>query len=264
MIYVYTSILNGWDNLRPPAVHGIPGVRFFCFTNVPVLPPVEPWEFQLVYPEGPMCRAARYQKILAHLALPSDAEYSIYHDGNLSLTKHPLDVIDRLLQSADWAAHRHPCRTCIYQEADIILNHPTMQGWRESNPEATGRVLAEVGSYRAVNYPVNAGLWANGFIVRRHTAAVASLNERWWQLYNAGCERDQLSFPVARKQAGVEVNTIDANIYESPYVSFFWHAAWKDKASNVEFHPEREIIRSRLAALPDAERARLRVDYPDF
>lgn len=264
MIYVYTSILNGWDNLRPPRHVAVPGVRFLCFTNVPVLPLVEPWEYRLVEPHGPLSRASRRQKILAHSSLPADAEYSIYHDGNLRLSQHPAEVVETLLRSHDWAAHRHPCRTCIYQEADVLLYDPGMEGWRAQRRDRVARIQTEIEAYRLAGYPAEAGLWANGFIVRRHSAQVSALNELWWKLYSAGGERDQLSFPVARRRAGVAVATIDANVYESPYVDFFWHAAWKDKATSIEFHAERDAIRSSLAGLPEAERLRWRVNYPEY
>jgi hypothetical protein len=254
MIYVYTSILNGWDNLRPPSVEKVPNVRYICFTNVPNLPDVEPWEFRPIYLAGDICRTARVPKILPHLLLPANCEYSIYHDGNLRLSKHPVDTITRLLGSHDWAAHRHPCRNCIYDEARILLKEQI----------GTAELIErEIASYRENSHPEAAGLWANGFIARRHNEATARLNERWWQLYSAGCERDQISFPVARLETGVEVSTIDANIYESPFVDFFWHAAWKDKPSSREFHTERDGVRERLEELKRLTGFDGGVNYPD-
>ncbi len=254
MIYVYTSILNGWDNLRPPTHPAEPGVRYICFTNVPVLPKVEPWEYRPLYFAGENCRTARVPKILPHLMLPPDAEYSIYHDGNLRLKVRPTLAVKQLLGSHDWAAHRHPCRTCVYDEARILL---------KENIGTKELIEREIAFYRLTCHPENAGLWANGFIARRHTPEVAALNERWWTLYSKGCERDQLSFPVAR--AGqMPVNSINANVYESPYVDFFWHAAWKDRDTSIEFHPERDVIRERLKTLARLTGSDGGVKYPDY
>ncbi len=264
MIYVYTSILNGWDNLRPPAVVPVGCVRFLCFTNVPNLPRVEPWEYRPLYHAGEACRTARVPKILSHLMLPPDAEYSIYHDGNLPLRQSPFKIINELLATHDWAAHRHPARSCIYDEADIILHHETMDGWRKQNPERAPKIGEEVGRYRAAGYPKHAGLWANGMLVRRHTPAVEKLNECWWKLYAAGGERDQLSFPVARRAEGLEINTIDEVISQSPYLGFFFHAAWKDKTGNLECHEERNEIRGRLAQLAAITGSDGGVKYPDY
>lgn len=265
MIYVYTSILNGWDNLRPPCVQPTPDVRYLCFTNVPNLPAVYPWEFRPLYDAGQACRTARVPKILPHLMLPDDAEYSIYHDGNLQLKTQPGQIIVDLLTEHDWAAHRHPCRTCVYQEADVILTHSSMEGWRAQDPNRVPRILSEVQRYRADGYPEHCGLWANGMIARRHTPAVAQLNERWWSLYSRGGERDQLSFPVARRSENLEVKSIDAVISgDSPYVNFYFHAAWKDKADVREFHPERAKIREKLARLHSFTGADGGVRYAEF
>lgn len=241
MIYVVTAIMNGWDNLRPPAIVNTAGARFICFTDLPVLPKVEPWEYRPLHPAGPDCRTSRVPKILPHLMLPSDAEYSIWHDGNLQLRMSPEAIIQTTLSSADWAAHKHPARQCIYQEAQTLLSE------KIGTPEL---VREEIARYRDdFGFPENAGLWANGFLVRRHTPAVAALNELWWRFYASGCERDQLSFPVARQSARVNVETIYFNIYQSPFTNFYFHAAWKDNEKNIEFRPERSEIRVRMTEL---------------
>src|SRR3989304_5543328 len=46
LLYVYTSIMDGFDNLRPPAVPAETFVKYICFTNVPNLPRVTPWEYR--------------------------------------------------------------------------------------------------------------------------------------------------------------------------------------------------------------------------
>lgn len=240
MIFVYTSICDGFDNLRPPACPVDDDVRYICFTNVPNLPRVYPWEYRPAYMAGEPCRSARTAKILPHLMLPDDAEYSIYHDGNFQLRQDPHAVIRDLLYSEQWAAHKHPCRACVYQEAALLLKE------KIGTPEL---VEQEVARYRAENYPEGAGLWANGLIVRRHTPEVAALNERWWTLYATGCERDQLSFPVARHQLNFPVNTIDADVWGSPYIKFNWHAAWKTRDDNPDYWPQRDRIRARLSEL---------------
>ncbi len=265
MIYVYTSILSGFDNLRPPAVPAESGVRYICFTNVPNLPRVEPWEFMPAYVASEhQGRSSRIPKILPHLLLPADAEYSIYHDGNFRLQSSPHEIIDIWLHRHDWASYAHPCRRCLYDEARVLLEHDSMEGWRLQRPERARAVREEVERYRARGFPEGAGLWANGFLVRRHTPAVAALNEAWWKLYAAGAERDQLSFPVARCQQGLAVETIEGNVYDSPYLQFCWHAAWLDKADNPDYRDERDGIRSRLAKLAGLTGSDGGVKYPEY
>jgi hypothetical protein len=243
VLYVYTSILNGFDNLRPPATpHDDPGkVRYICFTNIPNLPRVHPWEYRPAYiATGNPARDSRIPKILPHLMLPADATASIYHDGNFQLRQDPAAIVNELLAEHDWAAHRHPGRNCIYDEAKILLQEKI--GTREL-------VESDVSRFRAWGHPANAGLWAMGMIVRRHTDHVALLNEKWWQLFQDGCERDQISFPVAKLSMGLLVRTIDADIFSSPYLLFRWHAAWRDREDNPDFWRQRDQIRSKLEAL---------------
>jgi len=254
VIYVYSCIVDGFDNLRSPACPIDFNVRYICFTNVPNLPRVYPWEYRPIYPVGAPCRSARVAKILPHLLLPEDAEYSIYHDGNFQLREDPNKIID-LVSREPWAAHKHPCRNCVYQEAEILLRE---------NIGTRALVEAEIARYREQQYPEGAGLWANGLIVRRHTPEVAALNEQWWELYAAGSERDQLSFPVARHAMGLPIRTIDADVWSSPYMLFRWHGAWKDREDNPDYRPERERIRARLERLRHVTGSSGGVTYVDY
>lgn len=242
MIYVYTCILDGFDNLRPPLLeHILDGVRFICFTNLPLIDAVPPWEFRPAYLFSPdNSRNARLPKILPHLMLPPDAEYSIWHDGNFQLRIDPRDIVDQFLYRHDWAAHPHPARQCIYDEADILL--------RESIGTAD-LVKREIAAYRAGGYPERAGLWANGLIVRRHAPSVAELNERWWRLFLGGCERDQISFPFARWQQRTEVESIPGDVMASPYAAYSFHAPWTERGTNPDYWPRRRQIQSSMEHL---------------
>ncbi len=262
-IVVYTSVLGGFDNLRPPLCKPEPGVRYICFTDCPVLPSVEPWEFRPVHrveqvgrvPLGPnhglefACgidgpRTSRLPKILPHLVLPADCDYSIWHDGNFQMKASPSETVAKLLRTADWAAHKHPGRDCIYQEAEVLLSEKI---------GTAALVERQIDRARDVyGHPKHFGLWANGFIVRRHNAATVALNERWWDLFISGCERDQISFPVALRQSGVGIETIrHTDIYGSEFVKFNWHAAFKAREDNPTFWPERARIAERVRKLQE-------------
>lgn len=256
MLYVYTSILNGFDNLRPPAVPPDDKSRYICFTNIPNLPRVYPWEYRPAYiATGNPARDARIAKILPHLMLPSDATMSIYHDGNFQLRVDPVTTAMKLLNGHDWAAHAHPCRTCIYDEADILLNE------KIGTPAL---VQADIDRYRAAGYPRNAGLWANGMLARRHTDKVAELNEKWWQLYASGCERDQISFPVARAAVGLDVKTIHQNIWSSEFLLFKWHAAFREREDNPDYWPQRNALRANLANIARVTQSAGGVSYHEY
>lgn len=243
MVYIYTSILDGFDNLRPPAIPAETFCKFICFTNVPNLPRVSPWEYRPAYMAGKPCRSSRVPKILPHLILPADAEYSIYHDGNMQLRRPPSEIIEKLLSEHDWAAHKHPCRNCVYEEVkEVISGCPLVD---------KDEVIRQSDSYRAAGFPEHAGLWANGFLVRRHTPEVARLNELWWEEFKNGSERDQLSFPVALRKSGMSIRTISDNVFKSSWVLSRWHAAFKEREDNPDYWPERKEIHGRLKRLAE-------------
>lgn len=256
MIYCYTSILDGFDNLRPPAAPANDCVRYICYTNVPNLPRVYPWEYRPIYAgTGNAARDSRIPKILPHLMLPTDAEYSIWHDGNFQLVHDPQTMIESLLAQHDWASHRHPGRHCVYAEGQLLLDE------KIGTPDL---VRAELERYRTSGHPVSAGLWANGLIVRRHSPAVQALNEEWWKLYLAGAERDQLSFPVARARIGLEVKTIHEDVFNSPWMRFNWHVAWKNKMDNPDYFEQRGRIRERLGRLRELTGCNAGVRFAEY
>ena len=249
-IVVYTCLVGGFDNLRPPLCVPEPGVRYICFTDVPVLPRVDPWEFRPVHRvKGPIgltepARTSRLPKILPHLVLPEDCDYSIWHDGNFQMKASPTATISKLLRTSDWAAHKHPGRDCIYKEAKVLLSE------KIGTPALVERQIARCRD--VYGHPKGYGLWANGLIVRRHNAATAALNERWWDLFSDGCERDQISFPVALRESGVAIETIrHTDIYGSEFVKFNWHAAFKAREDNPTYWPERDRIAARVRKLEE-------------
>lgn len=241
MLYVYTVVSDGFDNLRAPeVVSNSENVRYVCFTNIPNLPNVGPWQYRPIPDIGDVSRRNRVPKLLPHLMLPSDAEYSIYHDGNFQLKRLPEDLVKEFLGSHDWAAHRHPARDCVYREAEIII--------RDCPLIPRDEVTAQVERYRKAEYPEHAGMWANGLLIRRHSRKVRIACEEWWIEFAKGCGRDQLSFPVIRRKQDLDVNTIDAEIYKTPLMNFYRHAAWKDR-EDKRFLAERKEIHMNLGHL---------------
>lgn len=220
-IVVYTVILGGWDNLRPPRILE-PGVRYVCVTDEPLS--CQPWEIRPAWtPYADGSRNSRIPKILAHLHF--DSEYSIYHDGHLTLRAAPSYLVDENLRDADLALFRHPCRDSVYREA------------RQCETEHIGdgpAMTAQIERYRRMG--LGRGLWAGGMIIRRHTEAVAKFNEIWWSEFLQGCMRDQLALPAAIHHTCIKVHTIDADIMmDVSRVAMNMHAAWENFGDNADY-----------------------------
>ncbi len=243
-VIVYTCVTGGYDNIRPPLASPEPGVRFICFTDVPVLLDEPPWEFRPVHrvtgTSGYSARrTACLPKMLPHLMLP-ECEYSIWHDGNFRLSASASRIAAHAADK-DLALHVHPSRDCVYQEADALL----AGGFGDA-----ALIHREVVRYRGQGHPEHAGLWACGMVVRRHTSAAAALNERWWGLYTDGSELDQMSFAVARRVEGIDVGTLPGDVFRSPYMSFDgWHAKWCSEEDKSVARPERRRVADRVDRL---------------
>lgn len=141
------------------------------------------------YPEGTLVfsndtegrRESRFYKINSHLLPPHDI--SVYFDGSREWKGHPTDLAEQL--DGEWGAFKHPVRSCIYQEFTEVkgkLSDPTLVDKQRARYEEAG-------------YGTHKGLYENAVIVRRNTPTVKKLNEMWWQEYEEGCERDQVSLP---------------------------------------------------------------------
>lgn len=238
MITVYTTIIGQWDQLRAPEVTEA-GVRYICYSDIP-RDPVAPWEIQPAYmPYANNSRNSRLPKILPHLHF--DAVVSIYHDANFVLRGYPSHLIAEHLKSHDIAMFQHPCRKHVGEETAILLKEKIGD---PCEVEAAQTLWKHHGA------PL--GLWAGGFIVRRHTPEIRELNEAWWQLFRDGCTRDQISLPVAVHQCGIKINTLRGNIYECNELAFHWHAAWAHKGDNPKYatrNAELQTKRMRLMQL---------------
>lgn len=237
-ITVYTVIIGPYDNLRPPKVIE-PGVRYVCVTDQPFR--VAPWEIHPAFmPFESNARNSRIPKMLSHLHF--DSEYTIYHDGEFVLGAAPSALIGELLQDADIAMYRHPCRTNIRQERDLCEAEHINDG-----PEMT----SQVDRYLAIGVPD--GLWAGGFIARRNTPQMARFNETWWSEYLGGCLNDQIALTAAKMQAGINIHTIDADILtDAARIQFCFHAAFVDCFDNgqhVGWWQDRARKNARIAQL---------------
>ena len=228
---------------------GSSGLCIACLHDAPA-------RFDRIRQASTASRTSRVPKILPHLMLPADCDYSIWIDGNFQLARPASQIVNEELRFDDWAAHMHPCRGCVYEEGEVLIHEATTKPHEWPHLDIR-EVRMEMDRYRTAGYPAKqANLTANGLIVRRHSASVSALNEEWWRLFLIGCGRDQLSLPVAtwrhqRRDCATTVNRMKHyhDIYNSPLIKFGWHAAWKDKPDNVAYRLERERIAARVENL---------------
>ena len=179
-LVVYTAIFGGYDKLLAPKHPGRAEYVCLCDNQIGNVP--QPWKKRFVDADYEPRKKSRYCKINSHLMFP-DADVTIWHGGNVRLTKDPQELVD-ILGEKDMAAVVHKTRNCIYAEANTVLRLKL---------DDEKRVVPQMIRYYEENYPMNNGLRAGYLIVRRHTARIHAFNELWWREVDKGSVRDQLS-----------------------------------------------------------------------
>ncbi len=205
---VYTAILGGVDLLaRPESIDA--DWEYICFSDASIDCP--PWRRAPVTQTQPtLARESRYLKVNAATVLP-DAELSLWVDGNVVPVASPQALADRYLFDHALALHQHPQRGCVFDEAVAII---------DQGKDAAETVMAQVLRYAREQMPQNVGVHATAAILRRHTPAIAALEQTWWHEIVRGSHRDQLSLPYALRAHDVSVATIDGDVWQG---SLFRH-----------------------------------------
>jgi hypothetical protein len=157
---------------------------FICFTDNPECVS-KGWRIEIVHLDGESpAQANRRYKMLPHKYLPN-YKFSLYVDGNIMIVADPSWLFDKYLGSAGIAIPKHPLRNCTYQEAQVCISEKLV-----NKREVEQQMLR----YATQGFPEKFGLTANGIILRKHLDAnVILLMDAWWNEFNRGGNRDQLS-----------------------------------------------------------------------
>lgn len=196
-IVAYTAIAGGYDVLRPipPAIRG---VEFVCLTDDLRLN-ASGWRSRLLPNSGSSVQArCRWAKFFPDVLFP-DHEYSIYIDGNIEVIG-PISALIDELQDFAIAMYEHPFRQCAYDEATEC----ELIGFDQ--PESIRRQLNR---YRLEGFPSKYGLYEANVIVRLHRdPALQRAMRLWWNEWQSGVKRDQLSLTYVLWKEDVAVRNM--------------------------------------------------------
>ena len=222
---VYTCVFGDYQGLLDP-VREWSDCEFICFTDRHDLHS-DIWSIRRVQLSGvSSIKASRKPKILPHQFL-THSEASLYIDANIRINKNPAQYFLPLLETASFWAPKHFARDCIFEEARecVILGRAL-----------ASEAISEVRRYHDLKMPPNAGLSENNVLLRAHNnETVIRAMEMWWSLYEQGCGRDQLSLPVALRQARASIYYLDASSRNE-----------SDEAILTHHHHKRDVNRSLL------------------
>jgi hypothetical protein len=184
---------------------GIKDVDFVCFTDNHELKS-DRWEIVHVSPlfTNDSVRSSRFLKTMGHKYL-NGYEYSLWVDNTVQLSKHPIQLINFLLQDKDIGFIRHSFRESLAGEFAAIL---------ELGLDDSSRVLDLLVAYNSLKIdPQDISCIWTGIIARKFNSSVDELMNLWATYIFRYSNRDQLSLPLALMRTGFEyhVSQLDNN-----------------------------------------------------
>ena len=197
---LFTIHFGGHDQPHEPFVSE--GWDYLMFTNRDDIES-DTWKVIKVTTPLPDYLAARYVYINSHRFVDG-YDYSLMVGGQIHVIGD-LNTLD-IDFSADFNMMQHPCRTCIYKEAEII---------ERENIDKTMNFVPQIAKYRDEGFPENYGLNACGIIGRHNNCFTEAFEREWWHQVMTGSYRDQLSFDYIRWKLGGTVHS-----FAVPYWDF--------------------------------------------
>ena len=206
----YTINFGGYDSIKEPYV--TPGWDYFLFTDRDYKSNI----YKIINIAGlPPHLQARDCYINSQKYFP-EYDLTFMVGGQIEL-KGNLDefILTHCDLSYDFNMFKHPCRTCIYQEAEVIIREKI---------DAADKVNRQMDKYRGEGMPANYGLNAHGVIIRKRSENVKRHEELWWQEVITHSHRDQLSFMyILWKYNLVTVKTFPYDLIRSRWFQVYQH-----------------------------------------
>ena len=209
-IAVYTCIFGNYDQVQEPLMQP-DNIDYYIITDKK-LKSTSIWKS--VTPKVAFDRALsnveknRFYKMHPDLVF-QDYDYSIYIDGNVKVISDLTPYIYKL-KSSGIGMHRHSQRCCAYDELDALL----------IAYKAKRKDVNKYQCYLKENgFPRNYGLLECNVIVREHHNSICkTIMEQWWEQFEQGLKRDQVSLPYVLYKNNIEVENIavlGTNVYDN-------------------------------------------------
>ena len=201
-LIVYTAVFGDYDAVRAPRGALPSGVELVCFTDrleaVPDGWHAAPMPAGAGIALSPASRN-RWLKMHPHLLFP-DHDASLYVDGNIELVGAIGELMADALAGGPLSMYDHPFRDCLYDEAMACAW--VGLDWLEP-------IAAHVERYARDGFPRRFGLFEANVIVRRHHhPQVVRAMQRWWNEWQHGIKRDQLSLTYALWREELAVHSL--------------------------------------------------------
>ena len=193
---LYTAIFGKMGRFNIPGV-SIPDVDKFCFTDLNV----QSHFYQVKEMDLSRLVSVRRQRFIK-ICIPDEIfdnyEYSVYLDCKRPYSIDFKYLLKCMAPDSDFLTRKHRRRTCVYDEGEFCIG-------KKKDKETT--ILDQLDFYRSENYPSHNGLYASGFLLRRHTKKLKEFSKLWWEQVKKYSYRDQISLPYVAWKHGVWIST---------------------------------------------------------
>lgn len=226
-IAVYTSIFGQYDSVYHPKIRPDNIDYYFISDNEKDADKGFIWiDAKKIIPNNitsPIKRN-RYIKMHPHIIFPN-YDYSIYVDGNIEIQE---DISSFMRESnTGISVFMHPRRDCIFYEAITIVNFRRV---------TAVDVNAQMQRYIEEGMPIHYGLPEMSVIAREHNKPICKkiMNE-WWDEFENGAQRDQLSFMYVMWKNNMGINDISSlgnDFRKSEYLEVKKHQIISQKVKN--------------------------------
>lgn len=217
-IAVYTGLFGDYDDFIEPTVYPS-NVDYYYISDYKSekIKKCVWLNAETIIPENIISpiKRNRYVKMHPHLIFPN-YRYSIYIDANIQIIKDPTEMICESVTGI--SGFHHPKRDCLYYEALTVVNHKRVDPMD---------IVKQIKRYLTEGMPIHFGLTELPFIAREHNKKKCiDIMETWWEEFDCGAQRDQISFPYALWKNKVSVQDIAIlgnNVRDNEYLCFRNH-----------------------------------------
>ncbi|MBT3514389.1 MAG: DUF616 domain-containing protein [Nitrospina sp.] len=215
---VYTALFGDYDDLLDPVSSA--DCDYICFTDNPYLKS-DIWKIKIVPADSSGKMMNRLYKIKPQVYL-KNYQASLYVDSNIKISKDPIELFKKYLNSYKILAIKHVDRNSIYSEALSCM----ASGYVDNN-----LILKQMFYYADDGYPANEALTENRILFRSHNAPeIISLMELWWKELNAWVQRDQLCLCYAAWKLGIKIGYISENPrFKNDFFKWYPHKEYEKR-----------------------------------
>ena len=207
---IYSANIGYYDHPWPTITFD--GWDFLMFTDKKDFE-IKGWQMVYVDLVGSPVDMQREIKINSHKYV-GNYDLSIWADANQVLTGHPNHFLDHIHYTSGFATTKHHARSTMTDEVNQILL------WGKDTEERC-RLTVET-LFKKTKMPNDWGLFETGVTVRDNSKEVEKLNKLWYQYWQIGSHRDQLSLPFAAYKSKVPIHTFERS-QRTPFFRQYLH-----------------------------------------